>query len=160
MSKFYKPPQKSRFDFNYYKWKKGKETEDAMRPYIEDFFDCKFVRQDDGLEIDPNNPPPEVFDKLDFRNYEKKIIVEVKGRTCDSNRYYDTIITTSKIDEGEIEMKEGWAVYYLFKFRDKVKLIKQPDKVEWNTRITGTFRIPHYLIPVNTMDDFNISNKL
>ena len=57
-------------------------------------------------------------------------------------------------------MKEGWAVYYLFKFRDKVKLIKQPDKVEWSKRITGTFRIPHYLIPVNTMDDFNISNKL
>jgi len=156
----YRPPQKSRFDFNYYKWLEGRKTEDEMRPHLEKFFDCKFHRQDDGLEIDPNNPPLEVFDKLDFRNEEKKIIVEVKGRKCPSHQYRDTIITTSKIDEALMEMENGWDVYYLFKFRNKCKLIKQVKNHNWGIKITGTFRIPHYLIPVCEMDEFNISHKI
>mgnify|MGYP003652468568 FL=1 len=148
--------QKNRFQFNYYKWLEGRKTEDAMRPHIEKFFNCKFHRQDDGLVIDPKNPPIEVFDKLDFRNEEKKIIVEIKGRTCRAGQFYDTIITTGKIEEAKEDIKNGWSVYYLFKFRDIAKIIKQPDEVVWDTKITGTFHIPHYLIPVNSMDKFNI----
>ena len=149
--------QKSRFDFNYKKWLEGRKTEDEMRPYIEKYFGCKFHRQDDGLEIDPDNPPIEIFDKLDFRNEEKKIIVEIKGRKCESYKYYETIITCGKIYEAEEEIEDGYDVYYLFKFKNCSKIIQQPKIIEWKQKITGTFSIPHYLIPIMTMKDFNIS---
>ena len=164
MSEIYKPPiQTSRFQFNLRKWKQGRETENKLRPYIEKYFDCKFYRDDDDIDIDsidPENPPACLFGKLDFKNDEKKIIVEVKGRTCSSYKFYETLLTCGKVEEAEKDVENGWEVYYLFKFTNKCKIIKHPDRVEWKSKITGTFNIPHYLIPVCDCDDFNISGKL
>jgi hypothetical protein len=160
-TKTYEPPiQTSRFQFNFYKWKKGRETENKIRPFMEKHFDCKFTREDDDLDIDsidPLNPPPQIFEKLDFRNDEKKIIVEIKGRDITSDKFYDTIITCGKVDEAKQKIEDGYDVYYIFAFKNKCKIVQQPKNVEWRTKITGTFQIPHYLIPIWTMKDFNIS---
>ena len=65
------------YKFNKVLWKKGQETEDAIKPRLNKFFNCDFKRNDN------------VFDILDFHDVENKKIVEVKGRTISSTAFAD-----------------------------------------------------------------------
>ena len=48
------------------------------------------------------------------------------------------------------------AVYIFFVFTDKTKYVKlEQDKCNWNIKNTGTRYIPHYLIPVDELIDFD-----
>ena len=60
--------------FNLERWNLGRSIEDKILPHLNDFFDANLERSDD------------VFDIFDFKDEEKKIIVEVKGRTCPSSQ--------------------------------------------------------------------------
>ena len=129
--------------FNRKLWELGREIEDALKPKINKFFDCDFSRSDD------------IFDILDFRDENKKVIVEVKGRTCKSTQWRETIITCGKITEGLMEIEKGYQVYIFFVFTDKTMYIKlEPDECDWDIRRTGTRYIPHYCIPIKRLTEF------
>tara|TARA_R110000824_G_scaffold397994_1_gene601385 strand:+ start:672 stop:1100 length:429 start_codon:yes stop_codon:yes gene_type:complete len=134
--------------FNKVLWEKGKETEDAILPHLNNYFCADFKRDDD------------IFDILDFRDPESKKIVEVKGRTIPSTQFTETIITCGKITEGLMEMEcdPQLEIYYFFVFTDRTMFIKLEKDFDWVIRRTGTNFIPHYLIPINTMLEFDENN--
>jgi|TARA_R110000850_G_scaffold271736_1_gene406277 hypothetical protein len=130
--------------FNKKLWELGKETEDTLKPEIDKFFGCDFYRNDD------------VFDVLDFHDDNNKVIVEVKGRRCSSTAFKETILTVGKITEGLMEVEKGYEVYIFFVFTDITKYVKlEQDNCNWNIKNTGTRFIPHYLIPVSELIEFN-----
>ena len=129
--------------FNKVLWEIGKQTEDALKPDIDKFFDCDFYRSDDK------------FDVLDFHDDNNKVIVEVKGRKCSSTAWKETILTCGKITEGLMEVEKGYDVYIFFVFTDKTMYIKlDPDNCDWDIKRTGTRHIPHYMIPVSELTEF------
>ena len=131
--------------FNHERWNLGRQIEDEILPHLNNHFDCDFQRSND------------IFDILDFKDEDKKIIVEVKGRTNPSTQYPTTIITCGKITEGLMEIERGYKVYYFFVFTAKVGMLKlDPEDCNFNMKITGTNNIPHYLIPVDRLEDFNV----
>ena len=129
-------------------WKKGQETEDAIKPHLNKFFNCDFKRNDD------------IFDILDFHDVENKKIVEVKGRTISSTAFTDTIITCGKITEGlmKMEVDPELEIYFFFVFTDKTMYIKLDKEFDWKMKRTGTNFIPHYLIPINELIEFGENN--
>ena len=128
-------------------WNIGRKIEDELLPKINNAFDCEFERSDD------------VFDIIDFKDDKKKKAVEVKGRRNPSTQYPTTIITCGKLTEALMRIETGWDVYFFFVFTDKTKYIKvDKDNCEWNIRLTGTNHIPHYLIPVKDLIDFDENN--
>lgn len=130
--------------FNKVLWEKGKETEDAIRPHLNKFFNCDFQRNDD------------IFDVLDFHDKENKKIVEIKGRSISSTAFRDTIITCGKVTEGlmEMEMDDDLEIYFFFVFTDKTLYVKLEKEFDWKMKVTGTNQIPHYLIPVKSLTEF------
>ena len=137
------------YKFNKVLWKKGQETEDAIKPHLNKFFNCDFKRNDN------------VFDILDFHDVENKKIVEVKGRTISSTAFADTIITCGKITEGLMMVEGGYEVYIFFVFTDKTLYLKlDPDNCDFKMRYTGTNHIPHYLIPVKDLVEFKEDSNL
>ena len=68
------------FEFNQRLWEAGRKIEDDALPKLNKFFGTEFKRNDN-----------DIFDILDFKDEEKKIIVEVKGRFNTSDKYEDTI---------------------------------------------------------------------
>tara|TARA_R100000655_G_scaffold32115_1_gene63901 strand:- start:537 stop:956 length:420 start_codon:yes stop_codon:yes gene_type:complete len=130
------------FKFNTELWNLGKKIEDAILPELNETLECNLQRSDN------------IFDIMDFRDEDKKIAVEVKGRRIKSDRYEDTIITTGKIVEGWKLVEDGWDVYYVFVFTDKVLHHKLTGEEFWRIKMTGTNHIEHYLIPVNQLKEF------
>lgn len=134
-----------RFQFNKKLHDLGIKIEEEIRPYLDEFFDTKFEKRSN-----------DVFDIIDFTNKEN-IQVEIKGRTCSSDAWEDTIVTTSKIIEAELEyeLNPDLEIYLFFVFTDKTKYIKIPrERADWKIKFTGTFGIKHFLIPVKDLIDF------
>jgi len=130
--------------FNKVLWELGRKIEDEIRPYLNDFLECEFERKDN------------IYDVLDFHDEDKKTIVEVKGRTCDSKAWKETIITCNKITEGLMMMETGWTIYYFFVFTDKTMYFKlDPKNCDFKMKYTGTRHIPHFLIPVDYLTEFD-----
>ena len=135
--------------FNYELWKAGQKVEDNLKPKIDKFFDADFKRNDD------------IFDVLDFHDESKKKIVEVKGRNNPSAAYDDTIITCNKITEGLMRCELGYEVYFFFVFTDKTLYLKlDPENANFSMKYTGTHNVPHNLIPIKDLIEFNDSDKL
>jgi len=136
--------------FNKKLWELGRKIEDEIKPEIDKFFDCDFYRKED------------IFDILDFHDDKKKVIVEVKGRTCESTKWKDTIITCGKITEGLMEIEKGYQVFIFFVFTDKTMYVKlDPENCDWDIRRTGTRYIPHYCIPISELIDFDrVDNEI
>ena len=131
--------------FNTELWNIGRQIEDELKPKIDEFFGCSFERSDD------------VFDVLDFHDKNNKKIVEVKGRRIPSSRFPTTIITCGKITEGlmRMETEPELEIYYFFVFTDKTLYFKlDPDKCDYVMKLTGTLHIPHYLIPIKDLIEF------
>lgn len=131
--------------FNTKLWNIGRQIEDELKPKIDDFFGCSFERSDN------------VFDVLDFHDENNKKIVEVKGRRCPSSQYPTTIITCGKITEGLMRMEQDaeLEVYYFFVFTDKTLYFKlDPQNCDFDMKRTGTAHIPHYLIPIKDLIEF------
>jgi len=131
--------------FNTELWNIGRQIEDELKPKIDEFFGCSFERSDD------------VFDVLDFHDENNKKIVEVKGRRIPSSRFSTTIITCGKLTEGLMRMEQDpeLEVYYFFVFTDKTLYFKlDPQNCDFNIKRTGTLHIPHYLIPIKDLIEF------
>lgn len=134
--------------FNQYLWNIGKQIEDELLPKINTVFNCDFKRSDD------------VFDILDFKDDERKRIVEVKGRRNTSTQYKDTIITVGKLTESLMKMEVGYKVYFFFVFTDKTMFLEVDEDFDYPVKLTGTNHIPHYLIPVKDLIEFDENNLL
>jgi hypothetical protein len=134
-----------RFQFNHKLHNLGIKIEEEIRPHLDEFFNTKFEKRSN-----------DVFDIIDFTNKEN-IQVEIKGRTCSSDAWEDTIVTTSKIIEAELEYENNpdLEIYLFFVFTDKTKYIKIPrERADWKVKFTGTFGIKHFLIPVKDLIEF------
>ena len=131
--------QSNRFQFNKPLWKIGQKTEDAVLPSLNEKFSADFKRSDD------------IYDIIDFRDSDKKIAVEVKGRRNSSSAYEDTIITLNKVHKAYSLIDDGWDVYFVFVFTDKTLYHKLTGDETWKVKLTGTFQIEHNLIPVSEL---------
>ena len=130
--------------FNKKLWELGRKIEDEIKPLLNNFLECDFMRRDD------------IYDVLDFHDENKKTIVEVKGRTCSSTAWKETIITCNKLTEGLMKMETGWTIYYFFVFTDKTMYFKlDPNNCDFTIKRTGTLHIPHYLIPISFLTEFD-----
>ena len=139
--------QKNRFDFNKQLLTLGTKIEDAILHSLNTKFDADFQRDDD------------IFDIIDFRDGDKKIACEIKGRRNTSSQYEDTIITMNKITKGWMMIEEGWDVYLIFVFTDKTMHHKLTGEENWKVKLTGTFGIEHYLIPVSELKEFEVEDQ-
>ena len=136
------------FKFNEELWKVGRKIEDDALPVLNDFFECNFERNEN-----------DIFDIFDFKDEEKKMIVEVKGRRIPSTQYKETIITASKITEGFKAVEDGWKVYFLFVFTDKSGYFELKEDSSFKCKLTGTNCIQHYLIPVEDLKELDIDKQ-
>tara|TARA_R100001594_G_scaffold107206_1_gene141781 strand:+ start:646 stop:1092 length:447 start_codon:yes stop_codon:yes gene_type:complete len=128
------------FEFNKNLWEYGRKIEDMALPIANKLFDCDFKRNDN-----------DIFDILDFRDEDKKVIVEVKGRKIPSTQYTDTIITASKVTAGFHEIENGYKVYFIFVFKDKMFQYELKEDASFECKFTGTNCIQHYMIPVKQL---------
>ena len=131
------------FAFNKQLWEAGRKIEDAALPELNKHFKTEFKRNEN-----------DIFDILDFKNPEDKIIVEVKGRFNSSTAYEDTIITASKVMAGHQAIDDGYRVYFLFVFTDCSKIMELKEDSSFKVKYTGTNSIQHYMIPVVGLQDF------
>lgn len=132
------------FKFNQELWTIGQKIEDEALPKLNKYFKT-------DLQRDENN----IWDILDFRDENNKVIVEVKGRLIPSTQYDDTIITASKVMAGHQAIDEGYKVYFLFVFTDKSMIIELKEEQSFKVRFTGTNCIKHYCIPITELKDFD-----
>tara|TARA_R110000787_G_scaffold96754_1_gene200251 strand:- start:221 stop:649 length:429 start_codon:yes stop_codon:yes gene_type:complete len=132
------------FKFNKELWTIGQKIEDEALPKLNKYFKT-------DLQRDENN----IWDILDFRDENNKVIVEVKGRLIPSTQYDDTIITASKVMAGHQAIDEGYKVYFLFVFTDKSMIIELTEEQSFKVRFTGTNCIKHYCIPITELKDFD-----
>lgn len=133
--------QKSRFDFNKTLWEFGTKIEDAVRPKLNQLWECDFKRSEN------------IFETIDFKDEETKIACEVKGRRIPSTQYNDTIIPFSKWVDGCRLVEDGWKVYYVFVFTDKTMYVEITGEENWKVKLTGTFGIEHHLIPISELKE-------
>jgi len=131
------------FKFNKELWDIGRKIEDQALPKLNKYFEADLQRDDDNI-----------WDILDFKDDNKKIIVEIKGRLIPSTQYKDTIITASKVMAGYQAIDEGYNVYFLFCFTDKSKIIELKADSSFKVQFTGTNCIRHYCIPITELKDF------
>ena len=130
------------FKFNETLWKIGQKIEDDTLPLINKYYECDFKRNEN-----------DIFDILDFKDDDKKKIVEVKGRRCPSTQYTDTIITASKITEGFMKIDQGYRVFFVFAFTDKTMEIELKEDSDFKVKFTGTNCIKHYCIPITDLTE-------
>ena len=132
------------FDFNKTLWDFGRKIEDDVLPIANKLYDCDFKRNENNI-----------FDIIDFKDDNKKVVVEVKGRKIKSTDYTDTIITASKITEGYHLIEQGFKVFFIFVFTDKIYWYELKEDAEFDCRFTGTNCIKHYMIPVAKLQEVN-----
>lgn len=130
------------FAFNKELWNYGRDIEDKVLPIANELFGCDFKRNEN-----------DIYDILDFKDDEQKKIVEVKGRKIPSTQYTDTIITASKITEGYHKIEEGYKVFFIFVFTDKMFQYELLEDTAFDCRYTGTNCIKHYMIPVANLTE-------
>ena len=114
------------FAFNKELWEAGRKIEDESLPLLNKYFNTDFKRNEN-----------DIFDILDFKDVEAKIIVEVKGRRNSSDAYEDTIITASKVMAGQQAIDDGYRVYFLFVFSDCSKIMELKEDSSFKVKFTG-----------------------
>ena len=128
------------FKFNKELWDLGRKIEDTTLPLINSHYECNFQRNEN-----------DIFDILDFKDDDKKKIVEIKGRRIPSTKYTDTIITASKVTAGFQKVEDGYRVFFVFVFTDKIFEFELKEDAEFKCKYTGTNCIKHYLIPIDEL---------
>ena len=130
------------FEFNKELWELGRQIEDKTLPLINKYYECNFERNEN-----------DIFDILDFKDEAKKKIVEIKGRRIKSTQYADTIITASKVTAGFQQIENGYKVYFVFVFTDKIFEYQLKEDSSFKCKFTGTNCIKHYLIPIDELTE-------
>jgi len=128
------------FKFNKELWDIGRKIEDTTLPLINSHYECNFQRNEN-----------DIFDILDFKDDDKKKIVEIKGRRIASTQYAETIITASKVTAGFQKIDDGYKVFFVFVFTDKIFEYELKEDTGFKCKYTGTNCIKHYLIPIDEL---------
>ena len=89
-------------DFQY-----GDKRENATIPHLNKYFKCNVVKT-------------KACYQFDFIDEKLKLLFELKSRRNTKNRYYDTMLGANKIEEGYNMLKQGYKVYFIFKFTDYI----------------------------------------
>jgi hypothetical protein len=137
--------------FNKQLWTLGNKIEDEIKPHLEEFLGEELFRSDD------------IYDIMDFKSKDNKLVVEIKGRRVSSTQYDTTLLTCGKVIEAEklMDIDEDTKVYVFFVFTDCVKYIQLPkERPNWDCKRTGTNFIPHFLIPIKELIEFECVDKL
>lgn len=132
-------------EFNKELWNLGRQIEDKTLPVINSFFECNFERNENNI-----------WDVLDFKDDDNRIIVEIKGRRIPHDRYEDTIITASKVTAGHQAIEVGYRVFFVFVFTDKTLYRELKEDSSFKVEFTGTNTIPHYLIPIKELVEIDV----
>jgi hypothetical protein len=132
------------FKFDKELWDIGKKIEDETLPLINKYYECDFKRNEN-----------DIYDILDFKDENTKKIVEIKGRRITSTQYEDTIITASKVNEGLNKVEDGYRVFFVFVFTDKIYEMELQKDQSFKVRFTGTNCIQHYLIPIKDIKEID-----
>lgn len=135
------------FAFNKSLWEYGQIIEDRVMPVANELFDCNFEKNEN-----------DIFDYLDFKDHDKKVIVEVKGRKVKSSQYDKTLVTASKITAGLQEIDQGYRVHFIFAFTDKLMKYELKEDDSFECRYTGTNCVQHYLIPISSCEEIKDSD--
>ena len=130
------------FEFNQELWEIGRQIEDKTLPLINEYYECNFERNEN-----------DIFDILDFKDETQKKIVEVKGRRIPSTKFPETIITASKITAGFQQIDQGYRVFLVFVFTDKIFEYELKEDAEFKCKFTGTNCIKHYLISIDELTE-------
>ena len=133
--------------FNQELWDLGQKIENKTLPLINKHYECEFERNIN-----------DIFDVLDFKDEDKKIIVEIKGRRNSSEKYEDTMISSIKITEGNRMIELGYQVFFVFVFTDKTMEIELKLDQEWKCMVSGTNSILHYFIPIKDLTEINMDD--
>lgn len=72
--------------------------------------------------------------EYDFISNDNKIIFELKSRNVYKDQYHTTIIGKNKLDIANKKMKEGYKVYFLFKFNDGLYYTEYTDDMEYTIK--------------------------
>lgn len=132
------------FKFDKELWELGRKIENETLPIINKYYKSDFKRNEN-----------DIYDILDFCDNESKKIVEIKGRRIASTEYEDTLITASKVNEGLCKIDDGYRVFFVFVFTDKIYEMELKLDQEFKCRFTGTNCIQHYLIPIKDLKEID-----
>ena len=96
-------------------FKFGLATELNSKELIENHLDIKLDKYDNTYAI------------MDFFNYDKKVIVEVKSRRNKSSAYPTQLIGDNKYQRALKKIKEGFKVYFSWRLTDKMLIYRVGD---------------------------------
>jgi hypothetical protein len=105
------------------------------------------------------------FNTFDYENRKEKILIELKSRRINKNKYTDTLIGYNKVKSGLDKIKEGYRIIFIFSFIDNLcyyELSKEIN-ISWIRKGGRTDRgkdeiKEYYYIPINKLIDFE--NKI
>ena len=101
--------------------------------------------------------------KINWNKPANKIIAEINGLNPFPGAWFEHKGNRIKVIEAEKLMciDEETKVYVFFVFTDCVKYIQLPkERPNWNCKRTGTNHIPHFLIPITELIEFEGVDKL
>jgi len=124
----------------------GESKEDDIKSKLESYFKCN-LEKTSKLNL------------FDYVDNDKKILIELKSRRNTKMKYPTTMIGYNKIIESINKIKEGWTIYYIFNFTDKLTYYKfEKDNSKYHSiggrkdRGRPEFK-KYYFIPVELLSD-------
>ena len=124
----------------------GEGKEDDIKSKLESYFKCN-LEKTSKLNL------------FDYVDNDKKILIELKSRRNTKMKYPTTMIGYNKIVESINKIKEGWTIYYIFNFTDKLTYYKfEKDNSKYHSmggrkdRGRPEFK-KYYFIPVELLSD-------
>lgn len=132
----------------------GAASENDMIPILNEIYNCNFKKT-------------KGYCTFDFIDTEKKIIVELKTRRCEKNKYPDTMIGYNKILKCRSMTDQGYKCYFAFRFTDTVgyydldsgineKWIRDGGRWDRGKAEKSTY----VYIPVNKLEEKNLANNV
>jgi hypothetical protein len=85
----------------------GLKQERIVKPKLEIYFKMPLKKTGDK-------------DVFDFINEENKVLIELKSRRNKKHKYPTTMIGNNKWEKSIEKLDEGWTIYYVFNFVDKL----------------------------------------
>ena len=112
------------------------------------FEEIKVFFKDDNLEKTKDR-----FNHFDFKS--DKILIELKSRRNNKNKYPTTIIGLDKVEAGINNIKEGKKVYFVFNFTDEICYFELTEEYDYKvvsiTRYDRNQTKLHIEIPIEDL---------
>lgn len=102
----------------------GEEQEQRLLPILNDFFELE-------LELTQQQ------DRFDYIDKNKKVLIELKSRRVNKNKYSTTIVPERKYLCGVEKSSQGWRIIYVFNFIDCISYIEPDPNKEYVVRRQG-----------------------